>query len=105
AGDRAGHRSVVILRLVALEAELALAVRPEAAAQLELAAGLQVVDAVGLRLPDVERRIRQGLAVDRCHAAGDPYVLALHGRAFAQVGAIAVLLGAVGEERTEDGRF
>ena len=82
AADQLAHRAVdrdaVELRLVALERVLALRVRLDAPAQLELALGLHVVDAVGLRLPDVEQRVRHRLAVEREHAAADVDVLALH---------------------------
>ncbi len=87
------------------EGVFALCVRLDAASQLEFAAGLQIVDAVGLRLPDVERRARDGLALDRQHPAADPDVLPLHGRPFAQVAAVSVLLRAVRKEGPEHGGF
>src|SRR5258708_189737 len=101
--DRAVHGNAVELRLVALEGVFALCVCLDAASQLEFAAGLQIVDAVGLRLPDVERRARDGLALDRQHPAADPDVLPLHGRPFAQVAAVSVLLPAVRKAGPEHG--
>ena len=99
-----GH--AVELRLVGLERIAALGVGEHATAQLELGFRiLDVVDAVGARLPDIQRRAGNRLAVDRQHAAGDPGGLALDGGALGEVGAVFEIRRAVHEERPEHRRF
>src|SRR4051812_11086542 len=82
---RAIHGDAVELRLVAREGVFALVVRLDAAAQLEAAFGLQIVDAVSFRLPDVEHGARDRFAVYRQDPAADPDVLAFYRRTLAQV--------------------